>query len=399
MTRRLALLATRPPTLYNSINMADEQVVLNGRYRIIDRIGSGGMSVVYRAQDLSLGRTVAVKVLHENLTDDEGFLRRFQREAHAAANLSHPNVVTVHDIGQDHNRHYIVMEFVDGRTLKQLVKLQNQQGRPLSIEQSLDLAIQICAGIGYAHRANLVHCDVKSQNILVTRDDRVKVADFGIARAVSEATQHTIDSQIWGTPHYFSPEQAAGLGATPASDVYAIGVVLFEMLTGRLPFLAETHTALALKHMHEPPPRASEINPLIPPQLDQILLKVLAKEPAARYRTGDQLGRILSAYRESSLQATGPVSLLDVEVPAYEQQTAVYARPSAGEPAMMADDAIIIHSGETRPLRRAAGRAQGGATTAEPQRDWLAIALGILAVAALLGLIPLWYFVFLAYSS
>ena len=380
--------------------MADEQVVFNGRYRIIDRIGSGGMSVVYRAQDLSLGRTVAVKVLHENLTDDEGFLRRFQREAHAAANLSHPNVVTVHDIGQDNNRHFIVMEFVDGRTLKQLIKLQNQQGRPLSIEQSLDLAIQICAGIGYAHRANLVHCDVKSQNILVTRDDRVKVADFGIARAVSEATQHTIDTQIWGTPHYFSPEQAAGLGATPASDVYAIGVVLFEMLTGRLPFLAETHTALALKHMHEPPPRASEINPLIPSQLDQILFKVLSKEPAARYRTGDQLGRILSAYRESSLQVTGPVSLLDVDIPPYEQQTAIYSRPYESEAATAPDDAIIIHSTETRLHPRPSSQTYGGATISEPQeRDWLAIALGILAVAALLGLIPLWYFVFLAYSG
>ncbi len=381
--------------------MGDDQIVLNGRYRIIDRIGSGGMSVVYRAQDLSLGRHVAVKVLHENLTDDEGFLRRFQREAHAAANLSHPNVVTVHDIGQDGNRHYIVMEFVDGRTLKQLVKLQNQQGRTLSIEQALDLGIQICAGIGYAHRANLVHCDVKSQNILVTNDDRVKVADFGIARAISEATQHTVDSQIWGTPHYFSPEQAAGLGATPASDVYAIGVVLFELLTGRLPFLAETHTALALKHMHEPPPRASDINPLIPSQLDQILLKVLSKEPAARYRTGDQLGRILSAYRESSLQTTGPISLLDVDVPSYEQKTAAYTYSYGSEPATTGDGDIIIHSGETRPHRRPPSYPSSSNRTAAPpqERDWLAIGLGILAVAALLGLIPLWYFVFLAYSG
>ena len=382
--------------------MVDEQVVFNGRYRVIDRIGSGGMSVVYRAQDLSLGRIVAVKVLHENLTDDEGFLRRFQREAHAAANLSHPNIVTVHDIGQDNNRHYIVMEFVDGRTLKQLVRLQNQQGRPLTVGQALDLAIQVCAGIGYAHRANLVHCDVKSQNILVTRDDRVKVADFGIARAISEATQHTVDSQIWGTPHYFSPEQAAGLTATPASDVYAIGVVLFELLTGRLPYLAETHTALALKHMHEPPPRASDINPLIPQQLDQILWKVLSKEPAARYRTGDQFGRILSAYRESSLQTTGPISLLDLETPTFEQSTAVYARPQATRPQanepLISDD-IIIHSSETRPST--SGYLEGHDTMASsiPGRDWLAITLGILAVAALLGLIPLWYFVFLAYSG
>lgn len=382
--------------------MAEEQTVFNERYRVIDRIGSGGMSVVYRAQDLLLGRIVAVKVLHENLTEDEGFLRRFQREAHAAANLYHPNIVTVHDIGQDNNRHYIVMEFVDGRTLKQLVRLQNQQGRPLSIGQALDLGIQICAGIGYAHRANLVHCDVKSQNILVTRDDRVKVADFGIARAISEATQHTVDNQIWGTPHYFSPEQAAGLGATPASDVYAIGIVLFELLTGRLPFLAETHTALALKHMQEPPPHPSEVNPLIPQQLDQIIMKVLSKEPAARYRTGDQFGRILSAYRESSLQATGPVSLLDIEVPTYELATAVLARPQAGEPVLSPDGDIIIHSGDVRPApAQITGTPSSGYSNEgeDAGRDWIAITLGILAVTALLGLIPLWYFVFLAYSG
>jgi len=382
--------------------MVEQETVLNGRYRLLERVGSGGMSVVYRAQDLSLGRIVAIKVLHESLTEDEGFLRRFQREAHAAANLSHPNIVTVHDIGQDNNRHYIVMEFVDGRTLKQLIRLQNQQGRPLGVAQALDLAIQVCAGIGYAHRANLIHCDVKSQNILITRDERVKVADFGIARAISEATQHTIDNQIWGTPHYFSPEQAAGLPATPASDVYAIGVVLFELLTGRLPFLAETHTALALKHMHEPPPRASEINPLVPQQLDQILMKVLAKEPAARYRTGDQFGRILSAYRESSLQATGPVSLLDLELPPYEQTTAVYPRPGAGEPVAPGDD-IIIHAGRPwlDPARPGAVTTPvyDGAAAQPAGRDWMAIVLGVLAVAALLGLIPLWYFVFLAYSG
>lgn len=378
--------------------MADDQIIFNGRYRVIERIGSGGMSVVYRAQDLSLGRIVALKVLHENLTDDEGFLRRFQREAHAVANLSHPNIVTVHDVGQDNNRHYIVMEFVDGRTLKQLIRLQNQQGRPLIISQALDLAIQICAGIGYAHRANLVHCDVKSQNILVTRDDRVKVADFGIARAMSEATQHTLDGQIWGTPHYFSPEQAAGQPASPASDVYAIGVVLFELLTGRLPFLADTPTALALKHMQEPPPRASEFNPLVPHQLDQILLKVLSKEPAARYRTGDQFGRILSAYRESSLQVTAPISLLDLEMPAYELSTAVFPRPAESDPANLPTDEIIIHGGEGRPRPAEVGR-EATPTAAATARDWVAIALGVLAVAALLGLIPLWYFVFLAYSG
>ena len=382
--------------------MAADPVVLNGRYRLIDRIGGGGMSVVYRAQDLSLGRIVAVKILNENLTDDEGFLRRFQREAHAAANLSHPNIVTVHDIGQDGNRHYIVMEYIDGRTVKQLVRLQNQQGQPLPVGRVLDLAIQICAGIGYAHRANLIHCDVKSQNILVTRDDRVKVADFGIARALSEATQHTSDSQIWGTPHYFSPEQAAGQPASPASDVYAIGVVMFELLTGRLPFMAETHTALALKHMHEPPPRASELNPLVPPQLDQIVRKVMSKEPAARYRTADQFGRILSAYRESSLQATGPaapISILELAPPAYEQPTALYGRPGSPDDALNPE--VIIHAGPW-PEMDSISNAQTAlypAAGKREERDWVAIILGILAVVAMLGLIPLWYFVYLAYRG
>lgn len=378
----------------------EEQIVLNGRYRLIDRIGTGGMSVVYRGQDLSLGRIVAIKVLHENLTDDEGFLHRFQREAHAAANLSHPNIVTVHDIGQDGNRYYIVMEFVDGRTLKQLIRLQNQQGRPLNIDRALDLGIQICAGIGYAHRAGLIHCDVKSQNILVTRDDRVKVADFGIARAMSEATQHTVDSQIWGTPHYFSPEQAAGQGATPASDVYAIGVVLFELLTGRLPFVAETHTALALKHLQDPPPKASEFNPLVPPQLDQILLKVMSKEPAARYRTGDQLGRILTAYRESSLQVTGPTPTAMTESPVHEQTTAIYSRPHQGS--YPPDAEIVIHPGPVAGQAVRPGSFLPPASSIREdstEHDWLAITLGILAIVALLGLIPLWYFVFLAYRG
>lgn len=379
--------------------MDEEGFILNGRYRVIDRIGSGGMSVVYKAQDLSLGRIVAIKMLHENLTDDEGFLRRFQREAHAAANLSHPNIVTVHDIGEDGNRHYIVMEFVDGRTLKQLVRLQNQQGRPLSLQRALDLAVQICAGIGYAHRANLVHCDVKSQNILVTRDERVKVADFGIARAMSEATQHTQDSQIWGTPHYFSPEQAAGLPATPASDVYAIGVVLFELLTGRLPFMAETHTALALKHLHEPPPRAADVNSLVPQQLDQILQKVMAKEPAARYRTADQLGRILSAYRDSALSATTTVSLLDLETPIFEQPTSIYQRPGAPS-AYTGPDQVVVQPVYRPPASGGGGIALGSApVTPTAERDWVAIILGILAVMALLGLIPLWYFVLQAYQG
>src|SRR5690606_35025040 len=182
------------------------------------------------------------------------------------------------------------------RTLKELIRDHVEQtGHPLSIARTLELGIQICAGIGFAHRAGLIHCDVKPQNVLVTRDDRVKVADFGIARALSQASLHT-GSMLWGTPHYFAPEQAAGEPASPASDVYAIGIILFEMLTGTLPFEAETLPALALKHLHEPPPMITALNPAVPTQLEKIIDKVLSKEPAGRYRTAGQLERILRSY-------------------------------------------------------------------------------------------------------
>ncbi|MCA9969678.1 MAG: serine/threonine protein kinase [Anaerolineales bacterium] len=386
--------------------MSEEPLVLNKRYKLLERVGSGGMSVVYRAQDLSLGRIVAIKMLHESLTGDEGFLSRFQREAHAAANLSHPNIVTVHDIGQDGYRHYIVMEYVDGRTLKQLVRQQNKLARPMPIDRALDLTIQVCSGIGYAHRAHLVHCDVKPQNVLVTRDDRVKVADFGIARAISEASQQ-VERQVWGTPQYFSPEQASGLPATPASDVYAIGVILFELLTGRLPFQAESHTALALKHMQEPPPLVTIFNPAVPPQLEQIVVKVLAKEPAARYRTAGQLGRILSTYRLSSQADTGPVfPVADEEastLPVPQQKTQLHLFvPPRRSPAEVDDDAPTPQ----RPLR--APLAETAApeplhltvnTAVRPGPDWFAIGLGLTALLALLGLIPLWFMVYRAWTG
>ena len=265
--------------------MIAEERVLNERYKLLGRIGSGGMSVVYRAQDLLLGRIVAVKMLHESFSSDEDFLRRFRQEAYSAASLQHPNIVTVHDIGQDGHAQYIVMEYVDGRTLKQIIRQYNDDGHIMPTSRFLDLIIQICDGIGYAHRANLVHCDVKPQNVLVTRDDRIKVADFGIARAMSEASQQIQDDEMWGTPQYFSPEQAAGEPPTPASDVYAIGIIMFEMLTGQLPFTAESQTALALKHIQEKPPKVGELNPAVPEQLELIDDKVLAKEPAGRYRT------------------------------------------------------------------------------------------------------------------
>ncbi len=380
--------------------MSEKEVVLNGRYQLLERIGSGGMARVYKAQDRALGRIVAIKMLHESLTGDEGFLERFQQEAHAAANLTHPNIVTVHDIGQDRNHYYIVMEYVDGQTLKQIVRQCNQSGHPMPISRALDLTIQICAGIGYAHRADLVHCDVKPQNVLVTRDDRVKVADFGIARAMSEATLDRQASQVWGTPQYFSPEQAAGEPATPASDVYSIGIILFELLTGQLPFSGDTPTALALKHIQEDPPAVADTNPTVPIQLDQIVQKVLAKEPSGRYRTGGQLGRILSAYRQRSLADTGltnnDTAVHQPTTPISELKTKTYQRPQPTlEKTVLSDP---MRENKTT-LATAPPTIRIPAHANEMSNDWTAVTLGIAALIALLGLIPLWYMVYRAWAG
>ncbi len=392
--------------------MSEEAIVLNGRYQLLERVGSGGMAVVYKAQDLALGRIVAIKMLQESLTSDEGFLRRFQREAHAAANLTHPNIVTVHDIGQDGRRYYIVMEFIDGRTLKQLIRQYAENGRFMPVNRALDLTIQICNGIGYAHRANLVHCDVKPQNILVTRDEQVKVADFGIARAMSQATQQLTTDQVWGTPQYFSPEQAAGEIPTPASDVYSIGILMFEMLSGRLPFQAESHTALALKHIQEPPPPITIYNPTVPKQLEQIINKLLAKEPAGRYRTAGQLGRILSTYKDRGQAETGTVypppliagaHLAQSQAPASSPPTAV---PATQSHIPIAEQKTQLHyyqpaDGDESPTQSTPAQRviRIPAQETAPGSDWTAIALGVIALIALLGLVPLWLMVYLAWTG
>jgi serine/threonine-protein kinase len=357
--------------------MPNENTILNGRYRLISRVGAGGMSVVYRAQDLALGRLVAVKILHPSLTGDPQFLERFQHEAQAAASLSHPNIVMVHDVGQDGDRHYIVMELVAGDDLKTVIR----HWAPLPLEKALSLAIQICDGVGYAHRAGFVHCDVKPQNVLVTKEGRAKVADFGIARAISEATMSRSDL-AWGTPHYFSPEQAAGESATPSSDVYAIGVILFEMLTSRLPFEAESATALALKHLQDDPPWVTDWNPSVPLPIAKIVDKVLSKEPASRYRTANQLGQILDAFRVSGNEVTGAVPV-PTEFPTH---------PTA-LPAAAAELAYT-----TRRPTEAVYLEEEEPYEAEGV-DWMAIFLGAIALLAILGLIPLWVYVYRVYQQ
>jgi predicted Ser/Thr protein kinase len=328
-----------------------EEVMLNDRYRLSEEIGQGGMAVVYKGEDTLLGRAVAIKVLRPHYASDEGFLTRFRYEAQAAAKLAHPNIVGIFDIGQDGDCHYLVMEYVEGQSLKEIIAAEP----PLPVQRALDLAIQICAAVGHAHQAGIVHRDVKPQNVLVTEDEWVKVADFGIAKALAAASA-TETGVVLGTARYLSPEQAAGEPATPASDVYALGVVLYEMLAGSPPFEAETDVGLALKHLQEEPSPLHERNPHVPPTVERIVERAMAKDPAARYATAEELGQALRDVRRWG-----------------EEVTAVQ-RP------------VAERAPSTRPV------------TAEAGPDWLGLLLGAVAFLAVVGLIPLWLAVYGRYA-
>lgn len=265
-------------------------VLINERYQLLEEIGSSLRSEVYLVRDTQLDRTLAIKVLRLNIDSDTD-LKTFRMEARAAANLSHPNIVTVHDFGNYGDFPFIVMEHIPGTNLKSMI---HERGF-LPVGMGISLAIQACAGIGYAHRAGLVHCDVKPQNLLVSRDQRLKVTDFGMARALA-SYRNDEENSPWGSPHYFSPEQAAGRSPSTSSDVYSLGVVMYEMFTGRLPFRSKRYEALMHMHQTALPQRPIDVNPSIHPLLNEIIMKTLSKEPSARYRSADQLGRVLHNF-------------------------------------------------------------------------------------------------------
>lgn len=251
---------------------------LDNRYTILERIGGGGMADVYRAHDKLLDRSVAVKVLRSQFTSDDEFVTRFRREAQAAARLSHPNIVNIYDVGCDEDIYYIVMEYISGETLKERIERAGQ----LPIESSVRIALEIAEALEHAHQNGLVHCDIKPHNILTTKSGRIKVTDFGIARAVTSATM-THTGTIIGSVHYFSPEQAKGAAVGAKSDIYSLGVVMYEMLTGTVPFNGETPISIALKHLQEEPRPLRESNPEVPPLVEAIVLKAMAKEPDQRF--------------------------------------------------------------------------------------------------------------------
>jgi serine/threonine-protein kinase len=272
----------------------DTPRVFSERYELNHLIARGGMAEVYRAHDRLLDRPVALKVLFPELSVDRSFVERFRREAQAAANLSHPNIVPVFDWGEDTGTYFIVMEYIDGRPLSSILK----SAGPLSAERTADIGAHVAAALGYAHKHGVVHRDVKPGNVLITDDGQVKVTDFGIARAVNTEESLTQTGAVMGTATYFSPEQAEGLGVDSRSDIYSLGVVLFEMVTGRPPFLGESPVAVASKHVRDNPPAPRELNPQVPPTFEAIILKSMAKDPAHRYATAEELRADLVRFNE-----------------------------------------------------------------------------------------------------
>ncbi|MBA4547505.1 Stk1 family PASTA domain-containing Ser/Thr kinase [Thermoactinomyces intermedius] len=262
------------------MTMQMEGKKLGGRYEIVSRVGGGGMAVVYKAKDVLLNRYVAIKVLSESLSNDSEFIRRFSREAQAAASLSHPNIVNVYDVGRDHFTHYIVMELVEGPTLKQYI----QERGPLPVQEAATIAVQICDGLAHAHENQIVHRDIKPHNILLGPNGRAKVTDFGIARAASSSTI-TQQGSVMGSVHYFSPEQARGGVIGEKSDLYSLGIVLYEMLTGRIPFDGDSAISIALKHLQETPEDPRKYNSNIPDNVAEIVMKALSKNPEDRFES------------------------------------------------------------------------------------------------------------------
>ena len=282
------------------------QGILDHRYELLEHIGGGGMADVYKAHDNVLDRLVAVKILHAQLAGDAEFIEKFHREAQGAAKLSHPNIVNIYDVGEEDDRHYIVMEYVAGETLKTRIQ---QQGH-LSVAESLRIGKEIAKALAHAHENNLVHCDIKPHNILVMANGRIKVADFGIARAVTSSTM-TYNGTVVGSVHYFSPEQAKGTKITPKSDVYSLGVVLYEMLTGQLPFVGETTVSIALKHLQEEPASVRQLDATIPPIVEAIVQRAMAKEPDERPSSEELVTEITQAEDMLNPGAAVPSAAVD----------------------------------------------------------------------------------------
>lgn len=344
---------------------SDQYRILLNRYQLVRQIGKGGMALVFEGKDLMLERPVAVKLLRSDFSQDKGFQERFRQEARSAANLSHPGIVTVYDFGIDPSGLFIVMEYVSGMDLKTKI---NDNG-PFAPEVGVPLMIQACAALGYAHRAGIVHCDVKPHNMLVTNDLRLKITDFGIARALSTINPTEREEVVWGSPQYLSPEQSHGEPPSPASDVYSLGVVMYEMFTGQLPFDAKNADELARQREESTPPSPRLINSSLPESLEQIILKVLSKEPTARYRTADQLGRVLMTFGNQ------PVHFISTS-----------SQPTDNEGITQPNPVVFSEQHESENILEEDFQEK-------KRYNWKTIRMALLALLLAGGLIPFWLYV------
>jgi serine/threonine protein kinase/beta-lactam-binding protein with PASTA domain len=348
--------------VYRRICMVKIGMLIADRYEVLEKIGTGGMSVVYKAKDHKLNRFVAIKVLKQEFSDNASFVSKFRVEAQAAAGLMHPNIVNVYDVGDERGMYYIVMELVDGITLKQYIEKKSR----LSVKEAISIAIQVSLGLEAAHHNHIIHRDIKPQNIIISRDGKVKVTDFGIAKA---ATSNTITSNVMGSVHYTSPEQARGGYSDERSDIYSLGITIFEMLTGRVPFNGETTVAIAIKHIQEPMPSPRQFVPDIPRSVEQIVLKCCEKSPDRRYQNMEEL---IADLKQSLIHPDD--DFVKVIHPDEESATRLATgserddirRHIYGESAVQGDNGQQRYDGEIS-RDRGAGRRRDDYTEEEPQ--------------------------------
>ncbi|HEY2420473.1 MAG TPA: Stk1 family PASTA domain-containing Ser/Thr kinase [Neobacillus sp.] len=346
---------------------------ISGRYKVLEMIGGGGMANVYLAHDMILDRDVAVKMLRLDFANDEEFIRRFHREAQSATSLAHPNIVNIYDVGEENDLYYIVMEYVEGQTLKQYI----QQNSPLRVENTIEIMSQLTSAISHAHQNNIIHRDIKPHNILIDLNGNVKITDFGIAMALS-ATSITQTNSVLGSVHYLSPEQARGGMANRKSDIYSLGIVMFELLTGRLPFSGESAVSIALKHLQSDTPSVRRWNPAIPQSVENIVLKATAKDPFHRYNSADEM-------EEDLRTALNPERLLEPKFVIPIDNEATKAIPIITNDRLHQNlDQTLVHSHDKNANNGSKVSKKGNEK--KKRKKWPIIVISTFIVLALLGL-------------
>jgi len=329
--------------------------IINNRYQILNTVSSGGMAVIYRARDLSLDRVIALKILKKELSKEEDFREQFSIEAKATARLSHVNIVATYDFGLYGDRLYIAMEFIEGSILKDLIT--NEQ---INFDKRIDYIKQACLGLAFAHQNKIVHCDIKPQNMLVSNDNLLKLTDFGIAHMLDTISRENQKEEIWGSPFYIAPEIARGDPPTPQSDVYSMGIVMYELLTGQLPFSGDEVLTLIEKHQDETPTAPININSEIPPEINAIILKALQKQPKNRFLDATEL---LNAIQNVNIE------------PIIKDQAATDGQES---PRLFVDEIQNVEMKKVEP----------------GLLEWRTIILGFIAIILVGGLIPFWLFIY-----